>query len=49
MFHDILSVCIIIYNIIIEDEFDTHVSIVDLNVMFVPKFDMIVDKSEQFQ
>ena len=49
VFHDILSVCIIMHNIIIEDEFDTHGSIVDLNVMFVSKFDMIVDKTEQFQ
>ena len=43
MSHDIMSMCIIImHNIIREDEFDTHGSIVDLNVMFV-------DKTEQFQ
>ena len=36
MFHDIMSMCIIIiHNIIIEDEFDTHGNIVYLNVMFV--------------
>ena len=34
---------------IIEDEYNTHGSIVDLNVMSVPKVDMIVDKTEQFQ
>ena len=28
--------------------FEVHESIVDLNVMFVPKGDMIVDKTEQF-
>ena len=36
------------YNIIIEDEFNAHGSIVDLNVMFVPQVDIIVDKTEQF-
>ena len=35
-------------NMITEDEYDTHGSIFDLNVMFVPKVDMIVDKIEQF-
>ena len=49
MLHDIMSVCIIMYNMIIEDEFDAHESIVDLNVMFVSEIDMIVDKTEQFQ
>ena len=34
---------------IIEDEFDAHGSIVDLNVMFVMEVDMIIDKTEQFQ
>ena len=34
---------------IIENEFDAHESIVDLNVMLVPKVDMIVNKTEQFQ
>ena len=29
---------------IIEDEFDAHESIVDLNVMFVPKVDRIINK-----
>ena len=43
MFRDIMSVCIIIHNMIIEDEFDTHVNIVDLNVMVVPKVDIIID------
>ena len=49
MFHDIMSVCIIMHNMIVEDEFETNESIVDLNVMFVPEVDMIVDKTEQFQ
>ena len=49
MLHDIMSVCIIMYNMIIEDEFDAHESIVDLNVMFVSEIDMIVDKTEQCQ
>ena len=49
MFHDIMSMYIIMHNMIIEDEFEVHESIVDLNVMFVPKGDMIVDKTEQFQ
>ena len=44
MLQDIMSMCIIMHNMIIEDEFDDHGSIVDLNVMFVPKIDMIVDK-----
>ena len=35
MFYDIMSACIIIYNMIIENEFDTNWSIVDLNVIFV--------------
>ena len=47
--HDIISMCIIMHNMIIEDEYDTHGSIVDLNVMSVPEVDMIVDKTEQFQ
>ena len=33
---------------IIYDKFDAHESIVDLNVMSVPKVDMIVDKIKQF-
>ena len=43
MLHDIM--CIIMHNMIIEDEFDAHGSIVDLNVI-VLKVDMIVDKTE---
>ena len=46
--HDIISTCIIMHNIIVEDEYDIHESIVDLNVMLVPKVDMIVDKIEYF-
>ena len=41
--------CIIMDNMIIKDEFETHGSIIDLNVMFVSKVDMIEDKTEQFQ
>ena len=33
--HDIISACIIMHNMIIEDEYDTYGSIVDLNVMSV--------------
>ena len=44
-----MPMCIIMHNMIIEDEFETHGNIVDLNVMFVPEVDMIVDKTEQFQ
>ena len=47
--HDIISTCIIMHNMIIEDEYDTHGSIVYLNVISVLKVDMIVDKIEQFQ
>ena len=32
------------HNMIIEDEYDTHESIVDLNVILVLEVDMIVDK-----
>ena len=49
MLHDFMLMCIIMHNMIIEDEFETHESIVDLNVMFVLEFDMIVmivDKTE---
>ena len=49
MLHDFMSMCIIMHNMIIEDEFETHGSIVDLNVMFVPKVDMIEDKTKKFQ
>ena len=49
MFHDIISACIIMHNMITEDEYDTHESIVDLNVMSVLKVNMIVNKTEQFQ
>ena len=49
MFHDIISSCIIMHNMIIEYEYDTHGSIVDLNVMSIQEVDMIVDKTEQFQ
>ena len=38
-----MSMYIIMHNMIIEDAFETNESIVDLNVMFVPKVDMIVD------
>ena len=34
---------------IIENEFDTYGSIIDLNVMFVSEVDMIIDKTERFQ
>ena len=36
-------------NKIIVDEFDIHGSIVDLNVIYVPEVDMMVDKTEEFQ
>ena len=49
MLHGFMPMCIIMHNMIIEDEFETHGNIVDLNVMFVPEVDMIVDKTEQFQ
>ena len=49
MLHIIISVCIIMHNMIIEDEYNTYGSIVDLNVMSVPEVDMIVDKTKQFQ
>ena len=39
------SRCMILYNMIIEDEFDTHMSIIDLNVEFVLKVDMILNKT----
>ena len=45
MLHDIILACIIRHNMIIEDEYDTYESIVDLNVMSVPKVDMIIDKT----
>ena len=48
MFNDIISACIIMYKMIIDDEFDTYESIVDLNIMFILKVDMIVGKIEQF-
>ena len=41
-----IIMCIIMHNMIIEDKFDAHGSIVDLNVMFVLKVDMTVDKIE---
>ena len=37
------------HNVIIEDEVETYESIVDFNVIFNPKIDMIVYKIEQFQ
>ena len=37
------------HNMIIEDEFDAHGSIVDLNVMFVLEINMILAKTKQFQ
>ena len=49
MLHDIMSTCIIMHNMIIKDKFDAHGSIVDSNVMFITKVDMIVDKIEQFK
>ena len=33
----IMSTYIIMHNMIIEDEFDTHKSIVNLNVMFIDR------------
>ena len=45
MLHDIMSTCIIMYNMIIKDKFETQESIVDLNMMFVQKVEMIVDKT----
>ena len=44
-----MSAYIIIHNMITEDEVETYGSIVDFNVMFIPKVEMIVDKTEQFQ
>ena len=37
MLYDIISACIIMHNMIIEDEYDTHGSIVDLNVCLFRK------------
>ena len=37
------------HNMIIEEEVETYGSIVDFNLMFILKVDMIVDKIEQFQ
>ena len=45
MFHDIMSTCIIMHYMIIEDEFDAHGSIINLNMMFIPKIDIIVNKT----
>ena len=40
-----MSTCIIMQNMIIKDRVETYESIVDFNVMFIPKVDMIVDKT----
>ena len=37
------------HNMVIEEEVETYGSIVDFNLMFILKVDMIVDKREQFQ
>ena len=34
-----------LHDMIIEDKYDTHGSIFDLNIMFVLEVDMIVDKT----
>ena len=47
--YDIMSACIIIHNMITEDEVESYVSIVDFNVMFIHEVDMIVDNIGQFQ
>ena len=36
----------IMHNMVIEDKFDTCGSMVDFNVMSVPKVDMVVDDIE---
>ena len=36
------------HNMIKEDKVETYKSIVDFNVMFIPKVDMVVDKTKQF-
>ena len=40
-----MSACIIMHNMIIEDEVETYESIVDFNVIFIPEVDMIIDKT----
>ena len=44
-----MSACIIMHNMIIEEEIETYGIIVNFNVMFIPKIDMILDKIKQFQ
>ena len=38
--------CIIMHNMIIEDEVETYGSIVDFNMMFFLEVDMIIDKTK---
>ena len=40
-----MSACIIMHNMITEDEVETYGSIVDFNVMFISEVDMIIDKT----
>ena len=44
-----MSTCMIMHNMIIEDEVETYGSIVDFNVMSILEVDLIIDKTEQFQ
>ena len=45
MFHNIMSSDIKMHNMIIEDEFDIHGSIVNLNVIFILEVGIRVDKT----
>ena len=43
--YDIISACIIMHNMIIDDEVETNWSIVDFNVLSIPKVNIIVEKT----
>ncbi|KAF8388228.1 hypothetical protein HHK36_026894 [Tetracentron sinense] len=47
--HDIMFACIIMHNMIVEDECDGYGNVVDFNPTLIPNVDMVICETEQFQ
>ncbi|KAF8403359.1 hypothetical protein HHK36_011461 [Tetracentron sinense] len=47
--HDIMSACIIMHNMIVEDECDDYENVVDSNPTPIPNVDMVAGETERFQ
>ena len=47
--HDIMSACVIMHNMIVEDEYSNYENVTDSNETPIPHVDMVVEETEKFQ